>query len=125
MRRKRSSPPVSGAALFPLRIELLQGYVDTVLFRDVVERYGVSQAAALRWLVRQCLRSPAGSFSVHRLHRDLKAQGHGSATRPPGSSTRRRSVVPHWCAGPLPAALEWSGRREGLATGVAGRAGRG
>lgn len=62
-----------------LRIELLQGYVDTVLFRDVVERYGVSQVAALRWLVRQCLRNPAGSFSVHRLHRDLKAQGHGVA----------------------------------------------
>jgi len=60
-----------------LRIELLQGYVDTVLFRDVVERYGVTQVAALRWLVRHCLRNPAGSFSVHRLHRDLKAQGHG------------------------------------------------
>jgi predicted AAA+ superfamily ATPase len=62
-----------------LRIELLQGYVDTVLFRDVVERYGVSQVTALRWLVRQCLRNPAGSFSAHRLHQDLKAQGHGVA----------------------------------------------
>lgn len=60
-----------------LRVELLQGYVDTVLFRDVVERYGISQVAALRWLVRQCLRNPAGSFSVHRLHLDLKAQGLG------------------------------------------------
>lgn len=63
----------------PLRIELLQGYVDTVLFRDVVERHAVSQVAALRWLVRQCLRNPAGSFSAHRLHQDLKAQGHGVA----------------------------------------------
>lgn len=62
-----------------LRIELLQGYVDTVLFRDVVERYAVSQVAALRWLVRQCLRNPAGSFSVHRLHQDLRSQGHGVA----------------------------------------------
>ncbi|MCC7486351.1 MAG: ATP-binding protein [Burkholderiales bacterium] len=62
-----------------LRIELLQGYVDAVLFRDVVERYGISQVAALRWLVRQCLRNPAGSFSVHRLHQDLRAQGHGVA----------------------------------------------
>jgi predicted AAA+ superfamily ATPase len=62
-----------------LRIELLQGYVDTVLFRDVIERYELSQVAALRWLVRQCLRNPAGSFSVHRLHYDLKAQGLGVA----------------------------------------------
>ena len=62
-----------------LRVELIQGYVDTLLFRDVIERYGVSQMAALRWLVRHCLRSPAGSFSVHKLHRDLKSQGHGIA----------------------------------------------
>jgi predicted AAA+ superfamily ATPase len=60
-----------------LRIELLQGYVDTVLFRDVVERHEVSQVAALRWLVRKALRNPAGSFSAHRLYRDLRAQGHG------------------------------------------------
>jgi hypothetical protein len=71
-------PEAQGVAA-TLRIELLQGYVDTVLFRDVVERYGVSQVAALRWLVRQCLRNPAGSFSAHRLHRDLRAQGHGVA----------------------------------------------
>ena len=62
-----------------LRIELLQGYVDSVLFRDVVERFEVSQVTALRWLVRQCLRNPAGSFSVHRLTQDLKSQGHGVA----------------------------------------------
>jgi len=55
---------------------LLQGYVDTVLFRDIVERYGVSQVSALRWLIRQCLRKPAGLMSVHRLYQDLKAQGH-------------------------------------------------
>lgn len=59
-----------------LRVELLQGYVDTVLFRDVLERYGVSQVSALRWIVRHCLRNPAGSMSVHRLFLDLKAQGH-------------------------------------------------
>ena len=71
-------PETQGLAV-ALRVELLQGYVDTVLFRDVVERYGVSQVAALRWLIRQCLRNPAGALSVHRLHLDLKAQGHGMA----------------------------------------------
>jgi predicted AAA+ superfamily ATPase len=69
-------PEVQGLDV-PLRIELLQGYVDTVLFRDVVERYAVSQVAALRWLVRHCLRNPAGRFSVHRLTQDLTAQGLG------------------------------------------------
>jgi hypothetical protein len=59
-----------------VRIELLQGYVDTVLFRDIVERFGVTQVAPLRWLIRHCLRSPARGSSVHRLHQDLKSQGH-------------------------------------------------
>ena len=62
-----------------LRVDLLQGYVDTVIFRDIVERHGITQIAALRWLTRQCLRNPAGSLSVHRLHLDLKAQGIGVA----------------------------------------------
>lgn len=71
-------PEVQGLPL-ALGVELLQGYVDTVLFRDVIERYGISQVAALRWLVRHCLRAPAGHMSVHRLHQDLKSQGHGVA----------------------------------------------
>ena len=71
--------PEAQGLLPAARIELLQGYVDTVLFRDVVERYRVSQVEALRWLVRQCLRNPAGAFSVHRLHLDLRAQGLGVA----------------------------------------------
>lgn len=32
-----------------------------------------------RWVVRQCLRNPAGSLSAHRLHLDLRAQGLGVA----------------------------------------------
>jgi hypothetical protein len=67
-------PEVQGLPA-PLRIEILQGYVDTVLFRDVVERYGVTNLTALRWLTRHVLRNPAGTFSVHRLHQDLRSQG--------------------------------------------------
>jgi len=69
--------PESQGLSTSLRIELLQGYVDSVLFRDVVERHGVTQVAALRWITRHCLRNPAGGISVHRLYRDLRSQGHG------------------------------------------------
>jgi predicted AAA+ superfamily ATPase len=68
-------PEVQGLSTL-LRVELLQGYVNNVVFRDILERYGITQVAALRWLVRQCLRNPAGALSVHRLYRDLRAQGH-------------------------------------------------
>ena len=56
------------------RFELLKGYVDSVLLRDVLERHGVVNPLALRWLVRQLLSNAAGSFSVHRFHGDLRSQ---------------------------------------------------
>ena len=59
-----------------LRIQLLQSYVDTLLLRDVVERYQVSQISALRWIARACLRNPAAMISAHAMYRDLKSQGH-------------------------------------------------
>lgn len=57
------------------RLSLLNGYVDAVLLRDVVERHGVSQPVVLRWLVRQLLANAAGSLSVNKFHTDLKSQG--------------------------------------------------
>ncbi len=57
------------------RQELLKGYVDVVLLRDVIERHAVSHPIALRWMVRQLLGNPAGSFSVNKFYGDLKSQG--------------------------------------------------
>lgn len=62
-----------------LQTQLLQGYVDTVIFRDIIERYQLSQIAALRWLTRQCLRNPASLISLNRFHLDLRAQGLGTS----------------------------------------------
>jgi predicted AAA+ superfamily ATPase len=57
------------------RRQLLQGYVDVLLLRDVIERHRISNPTALRWLVRRLLSSPSGLFSVTRLFGDLKSQG--------------------------------------------------
>jgi predicted AAA+ superfamily ATPase len=57
------------------RFELLRSYVDTAMLRDVVERHGVSQPIALRWMVRQLLGNAGGAFSVHKFHADLRSQG--------------------------------------------------
>jgi len=58
-----------------LRVRVLQEYVDVVIFRDVVERHGVDNLPALRYLERKLLASPAGRFSVSKLFNDLKSQG--------------------------------------------------
>jgi predicted AAA+ superfamily ATPase len=57
------------------RFELLRGYVDTALFRDVVERHAVTHPTALRWLVRHLLANAGGTFSVAKFYGDLRSQG--------------------------------------------------
>ncbi len=57
------------------RMDLLRGYVDTALFRDVVERHAVSHPVALRWLVRHLLGNAAGLFSVQKFYEALRSQG--------------------------------------------------
>lgn len=57
------------------RVELLQGYVDTVLFRDVAERYAIGNLVALRAFARQLLRQAATLFSVSKVYADFKSRG--------------------------------------------------
>ncbi len=57
------------------RQQLLRDYVDAAILRDVVERHGVTNLAALRWLVRHLLANAGGPFSVEKFHRTLKSQG--------------------------------------------------
>lgn len=57
------------------RVALLSGYVDVVVLRDVIERHGVSNPLALRWIERQLLANPGGSFSVKKHYDTLRAQG--------------------------------------------------
>ena len=57
------------------RVDLLRGYVDVVLLRDIIERHGVSHPVALRWMTRQLLGNAAGTFSVNKFHQSLRSQG--------------------------------------------------
>ena len=57
------------------RLALLKGYVDVMVLRDVIERHDVSNPHALRWLQRQLLSTPGGSFSVKKLYDTLRSQG--------------------------------------------------
>jgi len=58
-----------------VRVKVLQGYVDSVLLRDVVERYPNVNVTALRYMIRHLARNPAGRFSVNRFHNDLASMG--------------------------------------------------
>jgi predicted AAA+ superfamily ATPase len=57
------------------RRPLLQGYVDVAVLRDVIERHGISNPIALRWLQRHLLGYPAAPFSIQKFYDALKSQG--------------------------------------------------
>ena len=67
-------PEAQGAAPRD-RVALLSGYVDVVVLRDVIERHAVSNPLALRWIERQLLANPGGSFSVKKHYDTLRSQG--------------------------------------------------
>ncbi|MEW6744908.1 MAG: ATP-binding protein [Planctomycetota bacterium] len=59
----------------PTRRRLLRDYVDVAMLRDVLERHGVTNIMALRWLVRHLLGNAAALFSVEKFYGGLKSQG--------------------------------------------------
>ncbi len=54
---------------------LLQGYVNTVLFRDIVDRFNVTNINVLKKLIRHLLQNSGSRFTVNKFFNDLKSQG--------------------------------------------------
>lgn len=57
------------------KTQLLQEYFNVMLYRDLVERYEISDTAILRYLIKRLIGSFAKEFSVNRLYNDLKSRG--------------------------------------------------
>jgi predicted AAA+ superfamily ATPase len=68
-------PEAGNESLKNQRVDLLQDYVDTVLFRDVAERHSITNLVALRAFVRQLLRQPASPLSVSKVYADFRSRG--------------------------------------------------
>jgi len=58
---------------YNLRIEVLQGYIDSVLLKDVIERHKVSNVLVLKHLVRNIMNSPCGKFSINKFYNTMKS----------------------------------------------------
>ncbi|MDO9528201.1 MAG: ATP-binding protein [Syntrophales bacterium] len=56
-----------------LRIEVLQGYIDSVLLKDIIERHKVSNILVLKHLVRHIMNSSGGQFSVNKFYNTMKS----------------------------------------------------
>ncbi len=56
--------------------ETLQGYIDTVILRDIVERHKVTNIALLKYLINTLLSNAAAPFSVNKFYNDTRSQGY-------------------------------------------------
>lgn len=59
----------------PLRPMILEEYSSLMLYRDVVERYGVRNEKLMRELLRFAFRNTGSLLNVSKLHRDFTSQG--------------------------------------------------
>ena len=55
------------------RVEILQGYIDSVLLKDVIERHKIGNVLVLKYMVRNIMNSPGGKFSVNRFYNTMKS----------------------------------------------------
>lgn len=73
--QKGGFPGIQGVSSHE-RLEILQNYVEVVVFRDIVERHKVSNIKLLKYFVSVLLKNIASKFSIHKFHKDINSQGY-------------------------------------------------
>lgn len=58
------------------QLETLQNYVETVIFRDVIERHQISNVALLKYFISFLLKNVSAPFSINKFYNDIKSQGY-------------------------------------------------
>jgi hypothetical protein len=57
------------------KAQVLQEYFNVMFYRDLVERYNVSDPALFKYLLKRLISSFTKDFSVNKLYNDLKSRG--------------------------------------------------
>ena len=55
--------------------QFLKEYVDLVVFKDIVERYGIENLFAIRYLIQKEISNFSKEFSINKVYNELKSQG--------------------------------------------------
>lgn len=58
------------------QLESLQNYVETVIFRDVIERHQITNISLLKYFISFLLKNVSTPFSINKFYNDIKSQGH-------------------------------------------------
>lgn len=59
-----------------IRLKILQEYFNVMIFRDIVERYQVSNIDALKYFIKKVFAGVTKPFSVNKAYNDLRSMGY-------------------------------------------------
>ncbi len=68
-------PELAGVEDDVLRCKILQEYYQVMMFRNLVERYQVTNIPAIKFFLKRLFASAARPVSIHRIYNDLKSAG--------------------------------------------------
>ena len=68
-------PEVVIATEETLKYNLLSSYIEIMLFRDVVDRHGITNVSLLDLILKKAIKSFTKEISIHKWFNDLKSQG--------------------------------------------------
>ncbi|MCK5281774.1 MAG: ATP-binding protein [Nanoarchaeota archaeon] len=55
--------------------KILQSYFEVMLYRDLIERYRITNHIALKFFIKKLIANTARGFSIHKIFNELKSQG--------------------------------------------------
>ena len=59
-----------------LKIKKLQDYFNTIIYKDLIERYSISNPLIIKLFIKKILKQITTSFSVNKLYNDIKSMGY-------------------------------------------------
>jgi predicted AAA+ superfamily ATPase len=59
-----------------VRMKVLQSYFNTMIFRDIVERYKINDVQVLKFFIKKLFANIGKPLSVNKIYNDLRSQGY-------------------------------------------------
>lgn len=57
------------------RTKTLQSYLDVMIYRDIIERYEISNPVALKYIIKKSISNVSNYLSINKLYNELKSSG--------------------------------------------------
>jgi len=59
-----------------IRLRVLQSYFNTMIYRDIIERYKISDSLVLKYFIKKIFAGVGKPLSINRIYNDLRSQGY-------------------------------------------------